>query len=229
MLIVSRNLEHLEPTRDRIRKAGGTIEMAICDATSQQDCRSAVATAVRLYGHLDVMINNAGGTLRIAPLELTAEELRIIVATNLDSTFFGAQAATLQFITQKSGGVIINFSSAAGVLGLPGYAAVYAAAKASIINFTISAAIDWAKYGIRVNCISPGPIMVEKYEGKTEYIESCKMSTPMRRLGTPEEIAYPCIFLASDASSFISGVNLLIDGGPGGRPNIEGTLSSSSF
>jgi len=216
VLIASRNAAHLEPVRDEIRKLGGTCEMFVVDVRDATKCDAMIAEAVRLYGRLDVMINNHGGSITTPSLNLSPNGWRAVVAINLDGTFFCSKAAARQFIAQNAGGCIINLSSTSGVHGsstmLP-----YAASKAGVIKLTESHAGEWGRYGIRVNCIAPGPVTTEGAAERIWPNEEVKQmmlrSRALGRFGTVEDVAYPCIFLASEAASWISGATLIIDGG----------------
>jgi NAD(P)-dependent dehydrogenase (short-subunit alcohol dehydrogenase family) len=216
VLIASRNAGHLEPVRDGIRKAGGKCEMAVCDVRNAESCDALVAEAARHFGRLDVMINNHGGSITTPSLKLSPNGWRTVVSINLDGVFFCSKAAARQFIEQKSPGSIINLSSTAGVHGsatmLP-----YAASKAGVIKLTESQAAEWGHLGIRVNCIAPGPITTENAAVRSWPNEKIKaalvQSRALQRFGTCEEVAYPCIFLASNAASFITGALLMVDGG----------------
>ena len=216
VLIASRNAAHLEPVRDEIRKLGGTCEMLVVDVRDGAKCDEMVATAVRLFGRLDVMINNHGGSITTPSMNLSPNGWRAVVAINLDGTFFCSKAAARQFIEQGSGGSIINLSSTSGVHGsatmLP-----YAASKAGVIKLTESHAAEWGRYGIRVNCIAPGPVTTagaaERIWPNDEVRTMMLRSRALGRFGVVEDIAYPCIFLASEAASWMSGATLVIDGG----------------
>ncbi|MGH8014112.1 MAG: SDR family NAD(P)-dependent oxidoreductase [Candidatus Binataceae bacterium] len=216
VLIASRNAEHLEPVRDNIRQAGGKCEMMVCDVRDGARCDELIATAVRHFGRLDVMINNHGGSITTPSLNLSPNGWRAVVAINLDGTFLCSKAAARQFIQQNSGGCIINLSSTAGVHGsatmLP-----YAASKAGVIKLTESHAAEWGRYGIRVNCIAPGPVTTEGAAERIWPNENVKnmmlRSRALGRFGTLEDIAYPCIFVASEAASWMTGATLVIDGG----------------
>lgn len=216
VLIASRNAEHLEPVRDGIRKVGGRCEMAVCDVRNAESCDALVAEAVKHFGRLDVMINNHGGSITAPSLKLSPNGWRAVIAINLDGVFFCSKAAARQFIEQKGPGVIINLSSTAGVHGsstmLP-----YAASKAGVIKLTESHAGEWGHHGIRVNCVAPGPVTTEGAAARIwpndKVKEAMRRSRALQRFGTCEEIAYPCIFLASDAASFVTGATLIVDGG----------------
>ncbi len=218
VLIASRKTEHLEPVRDAIRKAGGKCEMTVCDVRDAAACDAMVAEAVRLFGRLDVMINNHGASIPSPSLSLSPNGWKAVVAINLDGTFFCSKAAARQFIEQKSGGSIINISSTAGVNG-SSFMLPYGAAKAGVINLTTSQASEWGGLGIRVNCIAPGPIETEGAGARVwpnpKIKEMVAKTRALGRFGRVEEIAYPCIFLASEASSYVTGALLIVDGGEG--------------
>jgi NAD(P)-dependent dehydrogenase (short-subunit alcohol dehydrogenase family) len=216
VLIASRKVENLEPTRDEIREAGGKCEMALCDVRDAAACDAMVAEAVKHFGRLDVMINNHGASIASSSLDLSPNGWRAVVAINLDGTFFCSRAAARQFIAQGGGGCIINISSTAGVHGHSNMVP-YSASKAAIINLTTTHASEWGVHGIRVNCVVPGPIDTE---GAAPIVwpnpavkQAVADSRALQRFGRVEEIAYPCLFLASDASSYVDGASLIVDGG----------------
>ena len=207
VLIAGRTLEKLERTRDAIRTDGGRIELKICDIADAAACDALIAEAVRVFGRLDVMINNAGGGVpRANAAEYTPEQWQAVVATNLYGAAYCSKAAVLQFVKQRSGGVIINVSSTAGMYGQTGVSP-YAAAKAGLINYTMSTAMEWAPLGIRVNCLTPGPILNERNSDPSAqtYRDMISKTRPLGRFGLAEEMAWPAIFLASDASGYITG------------------------
>jgi NAD(P)-dependent dehydrogenase (short-subunit alcohol dehydrogenase family) len=216
VLIASRNAAHLEPVRDELRKLGGRCEMFVVDVREATQCEAMVAEAVRLFGRLDVMINNHGASITTPSTKLSPNGWRAVVAINLDGTFFCSKAAAQQFIAQKSAGCIINLSSTSGVHGsatmLP-----YAASKAGVIKLTESHAAEWGRYGIRVNCIAPGPVTTagaaERIWPNDEVRNMMLRSRALGRFGTVEDIAYPCLFLASEAAAWMSGATMVIDGG----------------
>jgi 3-oxoacyl-[acyl-carrier protein] reductase len=216
VLIASRNAGHLEPVRDGIRNAGGKCEMAVCDVRNAESCDALVTEAVKQFGRLDVMINNHGASIAAPSLKLSANAWRAVVSINLDGVFLCSKAAAHQFVEQKGPGSIINLSSVAGIHGsatmLP-----YAASKAGVIKLTESHAAEWGHLGIRVNCIAPGPIVTEGAAERmwpNEKVKAASLVTrALQRFGSCEEVAYPCIFLASEAASFITGALIAADGG----------------
>jgi NAD(P)-dependent dehydrogenase (short-subunit alcohol dehydrogenase family) len=220
ILIASRNAEHLGPVRDAIRKAGGRCEMAICDVRQADQCDAMVEAAVKAFGRLDVLINNHGASITTPSLDLSPNGWRAVVGINLDGVFFCARAAARQFIKQGGGGCIINISSTAGVHGSPTMLP-YGAAKAGVINLTVSHAGEWGRHGIRVNCIVPGPIDTEGAAPRVwpnpKVKEMVAKSRALGRFGRVDEIAFPCLFLASDAASYVTGASLIVDGGTAPR------------
>ncbi len=216
VLIASRKAEHLEPVRDRVRKQGGKCEMEVFDVRDAAACEALVAAAVKHFGRLDVFINNHGASIAAPSFNVSPNAWRAIVSINLDGVFFCSKAAARQFIEQKSGGCIINLSSIVAVHGSPTMLA-YAAAKAGVINLTMSHAAEWGRYGIRVNCIAPGPIDTEAAAERgwpsAAAKEKIAKSRALGRFGRVEEIAYPCVFLASEGASYVNGAVLTVDGG----------------
>src|SRR5271156_5188258 len=219
VLIASRKIENLERVRDEIRKGGGKCEMAQVDVRDAEQCDKMVAEAVKQFGRLDVLINNHGASITTPSMTLSPNGWRAVVGINLDGTFFCSKSAARQFIEQKSPGSIVNISSTAGVHGsstmLP-----YAASKAGVIKLTESHAAEWGRHGIRVNCIAPGPVTTAGAAPRVwpnpKVKEAVARSRALQRFGRVEEIAFPCIFLASDASSYVTGSLLIVDGGAGG-------------
>ncbi len=211
VLIASRKEANLIRMRDQIRAAGGQCEMTVCDVREPAACEAMVAEAVRHFGRLDVLINNAGAGFPTSTAKLSANGWHTIVGINLDGTFFCSKAAAAQFIAQGGGGCIINVSSESA---LEGWSEMphYAAAKAGVINLTLSHASEWGPKGIRVNCVIPGKIVTEQ-ENPLWLDPRATRHIALRRFGQVSEIAFPCIFLASEAASFINGATLAITGG----------------
>ena len=220
VLIASRKAENLaKRSATRFAQAGGVCEFQICDVRDPAAVDEMIVAAVRHFGRLDVMINNHGASLKIPSLQLSPNAWKAIVAVNLDGVFFCSRAAARQFIEQKSGGGIINISSEASLTGFAIYPP-YAAAKAGVNNLTKTHSAEWAQYGIRVNCLILGPIETPAWELLLDEETKRRMAATraLKRLGTPEEIAYPCIFLASDASSYITGAVIEVIGGVDTNP-----------
>src|SRR5213593_218734 len=193
----------------------GLATYAQLDVTREADWRAAVATAMQPYGKLNAIVNNAGIQLRAKIEATTEEDWDRIMAVNVKGVFLGTKCA-IPVMRQSGGGSIINISSTAGLVGAPGFTAAYTATKGAVRLFTKSTAIQHAKEGIRCNSVHPGPIATDMIkdvlEDKAQW-EARMRRLPMGRVGTPEDVAYGVIYLASDESSFMTGSELVIDGG----------------
>jgi NAD(P)-dependent dehydrogenase (short-subunit alcohol dehydrogenase family) len=198
-------------TAERIGDAALAVQ---ADVTVKQDVENMVAAVVDRFGRLDVLFNNAGMTGPIIPLDQTTEEyFDALMALNVKGVYFGIQAA-VPVMLAGGGGSIINTASAAGLVGWKGYA-LYAASKGAVVQMTKSAALDYAKKGIRVNAICPGITWTAQANATddSQPPEGMKMPQPLGRWGMPDELAAAALFLASDESSFVTGVAMPVDGG----------------
>lgn len=221
VVVASRKLENLEPVTAEIVKLGRRSFAMAVDVRQEDAVKELVERTVRDLGRLDIMVNNAGASFRANPEDITANGWNTVVGINLNGVFFGCKWAGRQMMAQ-GGGVIINVSSIAGTNG-SAMMPHYGASKAAVINFTRSLGMAWGRKNVRVNCIAPGPVETEGYMGvltnqdpaaaKKAY-DTVASRVGMGRWGKVEEIAYPCIFLASDASSFMTGETIIVDGGP---------------
>jgi len=210
-----------ELVRDAAAAAGaGAIAMR-ADVTDEADVAAMIAKAVDAFGHLDIMVNNAGASFRAKVEDISINGWNTVVQINLNGVFLGCKWAGKHML-ERGSGVIINLSSIAGVNGST-MMSHYGASKAAVINFTRELGMAWGRRGVRVNCIAPGPVETEGYYGvlyKTDpagaqkTYEAVAARVGMGRWGKVHEIAYPAIFLASDASSFMTGQTIVVDGGP---------------
>jgi NAD(P)-dependent dehydrogenase (short-subunit alcohol dehydrogenase family) len=222
--LCSRKLEHLEPVAKAIKDLGRkTFAMAV-DVRQEDQVKGIVERAVSEWGRLDVMVNNAGASFRAKPEDISINGWNTVVQINLNGVFLGSKWAVKQMIPQ-GGGVIINIASIAGVYGAT-MMSHYGASKAAVINLTKAHAVAWAKHNIRVNCIAPGPVETEGYldvltkldrAAAEKQYKAVAGRVALQRWGKVHEIAYPAIFLASDASSFMTGETIVVDGGPSPR------------
>lgn len=189
-----------------------------CDVTQAGDCQRAVEQTVRDLGGLDVLVNSAGIIRRANVLETTEAEWDQVMAVNVKSVFLLSKYA-IPVMAEAGGGVIINVASGWGLVGGP-RAAAYCASKGAVVQLTKSMALDHGRQNIRVNCICPGdtdtPMLRDEARQLGEPMERFLAEAaerPLGRIGRPEDIAEAALYLASDASSFITGTALVVDGG----------------
>jgi cyclopentanol dehydrogenase len=198
-----------------IRAAGGAATYVHLNVTNETDWRAAVTIAVNQYGKLNVLVNNAGILLRGRIEETSEDDWDRIMAINVKGVFLGTKHA-IPAMRQAGGGSIINISSTAGLVGSPGETAAYTATKGAVRLFTKATAIQHARDNIRCNSVHPGPIATdmikEMLENQAQWEQRLRR-LPMGRVGTPEDIAYGVLYLASDEASFVTGSELVIDGG----------------
>lgn len=192
---------------------GKNIHNLTLDVASQKDWDAAVARVLKEQGKIDILVNNAGIVKNYGPVHDTdAESWNRVLAVNLTGSFIGMQSV-LPAMRKAGKGSIVNFSSIWGNVGVPG-AAAYNAAKGGVRNMTKNAAVTYAKENIRVNSVHPGLIRTPLVMAQPDDMNAGIIAqTPMGRMGTPMEIAQGCLFLASDDSSFMTGSELVIDGG----------------
>ncbi len=198
-----------------IRAAGGAATYVHLNVTSESDWQSAVQTAESTYGGLHVLVNNAGILIRATIEETTEDDFDRIMAVNVKGVFLGTKHA-IPAMRRAGGGSIVNISSVAGLVGSPGETAAYSATKGGVRLFTKSTAIQHAKDNVRCNSVHPGPIatdMIKDMLEDPEQWEQRMRRLPLKRPGRPEDIAYGVIYLASDESSYVTGAELVIDGG----------------
>ena len=217
VVVCSRTLAEAESTAQEIIANGGSAMARRVDTVDRDSCQQLIDDTVAAYGHLDVLVNNAGIDI-IEPAEDVAEEAwDQVLNINLKGYFNCSQFAARQMLQQPTGGSIVNNSSIAGDVGIKGLTA-YAAAKGGVNQMTRTMAVEWASRGIRVNAVSPGyfeNIMsgATDEHARPEKRAQVLQSTPMGRRGLPDELVGPVVFLASDASSYVTGAVLLVDGG----------------
>lgn len=204
-----------------IEKEGGTAAACTADVTSEDDTERMVAEAVSAFDGLDVLYANAGIAGPGSAADLDLDDWHRVIAVNLTGVFLSARHAVRRMLEQGSGGSIVTQASVGGLVGIAGLAS-YAAAKAGVIGLTRQLAVEYAPRGIRVNAICPGtvptPLVVGTYTAQRgalpdDWQEVRAQDYPLRRLGTPDDIAYAALYLASDESSWITGQAWAVDGG----------------
>ena len=208
-----------EATEKVIADAGGTSVFVEADVSRWSDIDRLVSAAVERFGRLDVMVKDAGIAGRHSKplLETTEEDWDAIMAVNLRGVFLCCKRAIAEMLGQEPVGEVrgrvINVSSQHGMVGPPGHVA-YAASKGGVVNLTRQLAVDYGPRGILVNAVAPGKILTSSPEQQSpETLAYSNARTPFPRLGRPTDVAGAALFLASDDSLYVSGTNLLVDGG----------------
>jgi NAD(P)-dependent dehydrogenase (short-subunit alcohol dehydrogenase family) len=202
-------------TVEEIRAAGGEAAFVRLDVTSESDWAAAVAEAERWYGKLDVLVNNAGigGGNRIE--DTTLADWERIMAVNSTGVFLGTRAV-IPAMRRAGGGSIVNISSQLGLVGTDNSSPQYQASKGAVRLLTKTTAIQYARDGIRANSVHPGPIVTAMTERRRADPETYRLTVsriPLGRYGQPLEVALGVLYLASDEASFVTGSELVIDGG----------------
>jgi NAD(P)-dependent dehydrogenase (short-subunit alcohol dehydrogenase family) len=211
------SLEDCEKVVKEIKKLGGEAMAVKCDVSKKEEVEEMVRKTIEKWGRIDVLVNNAAIAQFKPFLELTEQDWDRTMNINLKGYFLCAQACAKEMIKQKSG-VIINIASIAmGQVGI-GFPNLvhYVASKGGVVGMTEALALELAPFNIRVNSVSPGVIdtpMVDPVRADKQTLEGILMKIPMRRMGKPEEVSNLVLFLASDASSYMTGSNVVIDGG----------------
>ncbi|NJO80535.1 MAG: glucose 1-dehydrogenase [Cyanobacteria bacterium RM1_2_2] len=217
VIVCDRNLELAQHTAANIQASGATAAATFVDITVQQSCQDLMQFAVAQFGKVDILVNNAGIDIIKPALDLAETEWDAILDVDLKGQFLCAQAAAQQMIRQKTPGSIINISSIASTVGIRNLVA-YSAAKGGINQLTRVLALEWAEHQIRVNAIAPGYFenIMQGASEEHDNLEKQKQIltfTPLKRRGKPEELVGAVVFLASDASSYVTGAILPVDGG----------------
>ena len=214
LVLSSRKREDLAPFAKEIESLGRRAVSLELDVRDQQSIEKFAAGAENAFGHLDILVNNAGCNVRKPALEVTWEDWNLVLDTNLRGSFFVAQAVARRMVP-RGYGRIINIGSVTSVAGYAGLGP-YGASRGGIRQLTMSLADDWGKHGITVNCLAPGWLRTAQnnvmYEDK-EWVEYLIERIPLKRPGQPNDLDGAVVFLASEASRYVTGQTLLVDGG----------------
>jgi NAD(P)-dependent dehydrogenase (short-subunit alcohol dehydrogenase family) len=215
LALVARSEDGLAATAKQATGAGREAFVIPADVTRRDAVEAAVAAAIDRLGHVDIVVNNAGGANFAVPfLDLRPAGWDKLIRLNLDSAMYVCHAVGGHLVGRGKGSVI-NVASVAGLVGSP-FLSPYGAAKAGLISLTKTLAVEWAPLGVRVNALCPGWTETELNRHLWEDEEAGKATVatvPMRRWGRAEEMTGPAVFLASDASSYMTGQALVVDGG----------------
>lgn len=215
IIAVSRNEKLLDDLCEETRGRGGKILSVVADIGKAVDVQDMVEKGISEFGRIDILVNNAGVS---GPMKLFKDieefEWMDVFRTNLNGTLLCTKYVGNEMIRSKTGN-IINISSVLGTIGTY-FVCPYSIAKAGIIQFTRNIALEWARYGIRVNCISPGMLetdMIQETLSDEKMTAVLLKNTPLRKVGQTKDVVGAAIFLASEASGHITGENISIDGG----------------
>ncbi|HTQ18293.1 SDR family oxidoreductase [Mycobacterium sp.] len=212
--IAARHFDALEKVAAEIAAAGGKVVPICCDVTQEEQVTSMLDQVTAELGGIDIAVCNAGIVAVTPMLEMSLEEFQRIQNTNVTGVFLTAQAAAKAMVRQGQGGVIINTASMSGhIINIPQQVGHYTTSKAAVIHLTKAMAVEFAPHNIRVNSVSPGYILTELVEPLAEYHALWEPKIPLGRIGRPEELTGLYLYLASAASSYMTGSDVVIDGG----------------
>jgi NAD(P)-dependent dehydrogenase (short-subunit alcohol dehydrogenase family) len=228
VVVAARRADRLEALA---RELGGMATAVTCDVGDPASVDALVASVCTKFGRIDVMVNNAGvvADAGFAPEKVPAAMFEQTIRVNLLGVWYCCQQAGARMLGDGKGGSIVNIASVAGMRGVEDFPPAYQASKAAVINLTRSLACSWASRGVRVNALAPGWFPSEMTD-QVFTIPSFKAwvanSAPMQRIGRPEELVGALMFLATDASSFVTGQTIVVDGGlmAGSGPGVPGDV-----
>lgn len=208
------DVSDLERVAGELAAAGGKVVPICCDVTQQEQVTNMLDQLAAELGGIDIAVCNAGIVSVTPMLEMSLEEFQRIQNTNVTGVFLTAQAAAKAMVRQGRGGVIINTASMSGhIINIPQQTGHYCVSKAAVMHLTKAMAVEFAPHNIRVNSVSPGYILTELVEPLVEYHALWEPKIPLGRMGRPEELTGLYLYLASDASSYMTGSDVVIDGG----------------
>jgi len=218
VVIAARSKEKLDEVAASLAQYGREVLVVPCDVADSKQVASMMQQAVERFGRVDIVVNNAGvaSDAGILPERVPHDVFEQTIRVNLLGTWYCCREAAACMLRDGKGGSIINISSVAGLTGIGNFPPSYQATKGAVINLTRNLAASWADRGVRVNALAPGWFPSEMTAGAFSipaFLEWAREMAPMGRIGRPEELVAPLLFLASDASSFVTGQVLAVDGG----------------
>ena len=215
VMLCARRDEWLVPGVESLRGRGFAVHAMRCDVSNIEEVQAVIDKTVERFGQIDILVNNAGVSWGQRPETMTLAQWQKVIDTNLTGAFLFSQAAGREMLKRQYGR-IINIASIAGLQGNVNgpYYAGYAASKAGLMGLTRELAASWGRHGIRVNAIAPGFFPSRLSEASIKLVEDgIKKTTPLGRVGQPGELKGVAVFLASDASNYITGQTIVVDGG----------------
>lgn len=210
--IVDLDMKEATKTAEELKAHGVNIITVKTDVTNPDDVNKMIENILAEFGTIDIAFNNAGICINQKAEEMSYESWKKVIDVNLTGIFLTAQAAGRVMIKNRKGTIINTASMSGHIVNQPQPQCGYNASKAGVIMLTKSLAVEWAPYNVRVNCISPGYIATEMTLKATDWIPGWAECTPMKRMGYPEELQGAALYLASDASAFTTGSDIIIDG-----------------
>ena len=217
-IMVDANAEGLAATAERIssESSSGLVESAVCDVTDRAQVDARINGVLGNHGRIDVLVNNAGIHRRASPLDFSERDIDDVLAVNVRGAFYMAGAVGRPMVEQRSGSIINLSALGGGVVGLGRGGSVYGMTKGAIVALTRDLAAEWGKYGVRVNAIAPGWMRTPMTAAlQKDPVKSARVleRVPLGRWGEAGEVAGVAVFLACDASSYITGTTIPVDGG----------------
>lgn len=215
IVLAARRVDKLNEVADSITKFGVKVRPIQCDVSQQSQVQSLMDETVKTFGRLDILVNNAGVAAMSPATDISVEDWNRVVSINLTGTFLCARTAAKQMM-KRGGGKIVDIASIYGAVGDVFPASPYYATKGAVINLTRDLAVEWAPFKINVNAIAPGFFPSEMTEGifaDPHYLEYINKQTPLGRTGTPDDLKGAIVFLASQASDYVTGQTIFVDGG----------------
>jgi citronellol/citronellal dehydrogenase len=223
-VLVGRNADKLEAVRAEIAAAGGNVSCLACDIRDEAAVQATVQAVLRNHGRIDALLNNAGGQYPSALKDISLKGWEAVVKTNLTGGFLMARECLIQWMQQHGGAVVNVVADMWGSMPGMGHSG---AARAGMVSFTETAALEWAQYGVRVNAVAPGYVAssgMDSYPPEmAPILRGAVKGVPLQRMATEAEIAAPIVFLLSEAASFITGSVMRVDGG---RPQMRAGWSA---